>query len=486
MQEFILKSTPNSRVVSVHEVEGVYFGQDTAYPDLPRMYRVGVETKDGNGSYIRHQVWLPEAWNGIFVGIGGGGIAGKLGDSICEYAKEGYAVAQTDLGTAYVRYGLKDTPTKALFRDYGWNSTHVMTRAAKELIEGYYGKAPEYSYFLGGSAGGKQALSEVQRFPEDYDGVLARVPSNNSVFLVLHFLWFHIHSKGEFGGSVLNDEEAKIVSDLAVEFFKDRGGVLDGDDFVSLPYAGKDTISDFISYISEKHPSFTRYQLEHLQKIYEGPKNPRTGEQIYCGIPIGTEDRISCFGSKRDDDFGLPWFRLFFGQGFKDEEMDFDKDVEALAEGLAPDFCSNSADLNEFCERGGKLIVYSGSADHLGPWADALNYYRRVCEKTGGYDKVKEFFKYFIIPGMGHGEGARGADLVKGSDGESEVLSDLRAWREHGVPPHHLTAVHKMPNGIDTDVKFKRDVLPITPESPVWDDYPECCSARLLGLSTKK
>ena len=163
--------------------------------DMPRTCRVLVESKPGKQSLIYTEIWLPEKWNGIFIGMGNGGYAGRIAGSFVYYVQQGYAVAQTDMGTSLVCQGIMLEGNPDMWIDYGWRATHIMTQVAKKLIETYYERKPEYSYFVGSSAGGKQALGEAQNFPEEYDGILAGVPSNNTLCLIIYFFGF-IYSFG--------------------------------------------------------------------------------------------------------------------------------------------------------------------------------------------------------------------------------------------------------------------------------------------------
>ena len=163
-------------------------------------------------SYILSRVWLPDNWSGILLSYGNGGIAGVLASSCWPEIKEGYAVAITDMGTSRVRSGEMKSATLELYKDFAWRSTHIMTLCAKELCKAKYGRLPIYSYFYGASAGGLQALSEVQRFPEDYDGVVAGVPSNNTLNLIFYFYFLYRILHRDDGVSYFTSEICEEIS----------------------------------------------------------------------------------------------------------------------------------------------------------------------------------------------------------------------------------------------------------------------------------
>lgn len=423
-------------------------------------------------SLIRSVIWLPENWNGVLVGLGNGGVAGKLDKDYWNYTKNGYAAVQTDMGTSLVRSGERTTADAELWKDYVWRSTHIMTETAKKIIQYRYGKLPEYSYFIGASAGGIQAFSEAQRFPEDYDGIIAGVPSNNALNLIVYFLWLHVHLHKRDGKGLISNDEAKNISLLAAEFFGQRGDGEPGDDFVTWPYSDENTTADFLEFLKIKAPQLTQMQLDALKAIYEGPKHGKTGKQIFCGIPFGAERNSGYFGDSEDGSFGYPWMRLFFGEGYDDWNFDFADDYDAMQSAIGKDFTAINADLSGMRDCGAKFLVYSGAADPAGPWADAVEYYNRVCELMGGFDKVENWFRFFILPGKGHGNGGLGVNTIWADESRMELLEGMRLWREKGIVPETLTGAHiSNADGIEK-IKFIRKIKPYRADKVAGHDFP--------------
>ena len=171
-------SQPNPNPLGIRFVEGGSF------------YRVTMKLHPTAKSNITVMMYLPEPkmWNGKFMGTGNGGSAGNIGEAaLINGVGRGYATANTDLGT---------TPDPddcigihEIWTDYGHRATHLMTVVGKQLTNYFYGKAPVYSYFVGGSTGGQQALAEAQRYPEDYDGILCLSPAHDRVRLHSFFIW---------------------------------------------------------------------------------------------------------------------------------------------------------------------------------------------------------------------------------------------------------------------------------------------------------
>ncbi|HVY93682.1 MAG TPA: tannase/feruloyl esterase family alpha/beta hydrolase, partial [Bryobacteraceae bacterium] len=153
--------------------------------------RVKAVAKPVADSEIQIEVWLPAAasWNGKLLGTGNGGYSGAMSIPAMQAAvKNGYAVAGSDTGHSggELQFG-QGHPEK--IADWAWRAVHVMTDVAKLTVRNYYGKFPQKAYFSGCSTGGQQALSEAQRFPGDYDGIVAGDPGNDRIHLNIGFLW---------------------------------------------------------------------------------------------------------------------------------------------------------------------------------------------------------------------------------------------------------------------------------------------------------
>ena len=394
----------NTEIVSVSYEVGAF----RHISGLPPFYRVAFVSRAGGGSLINSELWLPCEWNGIFIGLGNGGMAGYINhDTLAGHLRRGYAVAHTDMGTSRGRDSGIDNPD--VWRDFGWRATHIMTEVSKSLIFTHYGRNADYSYFIGSSTGGQQALSEAQRYPLDYDGIIAGVPANNRIFLHTYFLWNHNHLRTPDGRVMFNSDEVNRITALAASYFGELNDGEKGDRFVTFPYQDENTVTDFIAYLAKKCPTFSREQLDALTAVYNGPKNPRTGKQIYNGMPIGSEKYgcgiIDCEAIESPHFYPFIWA---FGDGYDGYGFDFDKDMDRLSEVLSPDLNANSPDLSAFMANGGKLIAFSGSADPCVPFPEAMRYCERVIDAMGGYDKTAEFFRYFLLPGRDHGGGGDG------------------------------------------------------------------------------
>ena len=483
MEDLRTLALPGTRIVELEMIEGEFQNEHFSARGLRSTCRVRYETSCGEGSLIRSELWLPDDWNGRFVGLGNGGLAGILRADYAGYSRRGYAVAETDMGTSLLLEGRIKHAGEELLRDYGWRATHVMTVIAKMLIEAYYGRRPEYSYFIGYSAGGKQGFSAIQRFPEDYDGVIAGVPSNNSLFLVAGFLWNYVHLTTRDGRAVISTEEAEAINAVAVDFFRALGDGEEGDRFITHPFAGADTVPRFMAYLRRRLPTLSEAQLAALEAVYRGPIHRKNGKQIYCGYPIGGEVNSNWMrDTKAPRGFGWPWFHQVLGEDFCLHDFDFADQLDLMVERLAADFCSNDPDLSPYFARGGKLLSFSGVADPFGAWGDAAKYYNRVVAAIGDLETVLASYRLFFPPGKAHGNEGRGTNALYANEERADLFSALVAWCEEGRPPEYLIAAHidKTEQG-ENSTAFMRKVYPYRADWQEGVDFPPSCDDEYLS-----
>lgn len=492
-QDFIEKirhtDLPNSKVMLVGTVGNGCTGiEEFNKPEYPKTLRIVFESSFGEDSLIKSELWLPENWNGEFLGLGNGGYGGSLVSKYWTYTTQGFATAETDMGTSRLVSDEIMHFSLDVLKDYSWRSTHIMTVVCKKLIELYYGKAPVRSFFMGSSAGGLQAYSEAQRFPEDYDGIFGGVPSNNTLNFKIYNLWLHHKLVREDFKPHFNVNDAERITELAVNFFRARGDGEEDDDFITFPYTDENTVDDFISYLKKEIPEFTEEQFNALRDVYNGPVHQKNGKQLYSGLPIGSE--IFCNYMVKDKyhpQCTEKWLDRYFGFDFNLLKFDFADDYERLLSDFAPHYSANNPDLSEFMKRGGKLLSYSGAADRSGSFADTMKYYNRVCEKLGGYERVSCFFRHFTLPGKAHGNQGKGANVYCGKNINQTILDTLREWCITGVGPEHLTVGHQTEEE-DGSVhyKFIRRVYPYRADMVEGKDFPKTTDDKYLDIPQYK
>lgn len=371
---------------------------------LPVFCRVVLKATPSADSDIGVEVWLPLAgWNGRFLGTGNGGGAGAIayGMGMMEGLKRGFAVANTDMGTAPDINLTVGRPER--WRDFGYRATHEMTRLGKAVVSDFYGADSFYSYFAGCSTGGQQALDAVLRFPDDYDGVLAGAPGANRTHVATAFLWNFNALNGP--GARLDEAEWTKVSAAVIAACAGKDGGAPGDAFLTDPRLCRFDV--------DAVPGLTRAQRQAVRALHAGPVNPRTGERIYAGMAVGSEAQP--LGPLMQGDPAV-WpaqqfypFKWVFGADFAPAGFDFDRDLDQLDARLAGPLNANGVDVAAFKRRGGKLILYTGLADPAVPYEEVVDYYDRLAAAQGGVDAARAFARLFLAPGMGHCFGGPGA-----------------------------------------------------------------------------
>jgi feruloyl esterase len=420
---------------------------------MPAFCRVQVNAAPVPDSQIGIEVWLPlEGWNRRLLGTGNGGGAGKIAYEMgmVEGLKRGFAVANTDMGTAPDINGTLSQPERWV--DFGHRATHEMTRVAKALVTSFYNSSSFRSYFAGCSTGGQQALSSAHRYPEDYDGILAGAPGNNRTHIASYFLWNYA-ALNAAPAAKLTPAQWTMVSQAVLANCAGKDGGAPGDRFLTdprrcrfdaatLPICKTETSTD---------DCLTPMQLSAVHRLHAGPVNPRTGERIHAGMTLGSEDQP--LGPVMQGDPAI-WpgqqfylFKWSLGPDFVPAMFDFDRDLDRVDARLAGTLNANSSDLSGFSRRGGKLLLYTGLADPAVPFSEVVNYYDRVVASAGSPEAATRFARLFLIPGMGHCFGGPGvtdigqpftSSLPNGV--ESDALMTLVAWAEEGRPPAMIRA----------------------------------------------
>jgi feruloyl esterase len=388
--------------------------------NLPPRTIVKLVLNPAKGSNINIEIWLPDAekWNARFLGLGNGGSAGHINPgSLAGPLGGGYAVATTDMGTAPNADSGISNPE--VWKDFGFRATHLMTLAARQVITAYYGKGPDFSYFNGGSTGGQQALQEAQRYPEDYDGIVAAIPAHCRTPLHAYFLWNdQILKKRPF----TKEQETNIIA-AGNETMAARETPPVAGKFVSDPRCNAGDIEAVIALALQKDPTLTPEHAEALRKLFDGPRHTLTGERIFNGIPLGSSIEAA-HGH-------LYLFKWVFGADKRLEDINFGADIDTYTAALGPYLNAENPDLSAFEKRGGKILMTSGSADSVVPTPATLDYYERVIEHFGSLEKTRAFFRFYIIPGMSHGGGP--------GINQTPSLSELvKEWREKGTAPEVL------------------------------------------------
>ena len=404
---------------------------------LPPFVRVALVSRPSEASYIRHELWLPLEWNGIFLGVGNGGLAGLLRyERLPLGVRNGCATAHSDMGTSDGR--ARGAKNPEIHKDFGWRATYLMTKVCKQITECFYGKPISYSYFLGRSTGGQQALGLAQRYPREYNAIVAGVPGFDRTHLHTYFLWSYNSMHRADGSCLFTKDEIQVITQKAIAYCQETGITEKGKPFISLPPTDKEFLAGFVGSLD----FLTQEQKTALLAVYTGPADPKTGQQIHYGMPMGSESTptgmLAMLGAESPYFYPFVWA---FGADYKGSSFDFSGDMEALDQYLAENLNATDPDLTEFFAAGGKLLMYSGSADACVPYPGAVDYFHRVCAACP--EAAKAQLRYFILPGMDHTAEIylHGKAIMNGQYEVANNLEIIRKWHEEGIIPEQFAVV---------------------------------------------
>lgn len=470
-------SLPSTNITSATVTDGPLTDSNQTL-DVPTFCRVIGTIKP----QVNFEVWLPlEGWNGKYQGVGNGGMAGRIRHaSLAAALKRGYATAATDTGhkagpipfDASWGMGRPD-----LIEDFGHRGLHVTTVAGKKITERFYGRPPEHAYYVGCSKGGQQGLMEVQRYPNDFDGVIAGNPANDwTRFYTGSHLWY--------SQALLSDPESYIPPEKLPVLGNAVNAACDGldgieDGILQDPRQCQFDLATLTCALGEDNADcLTAKQTTAVKQIWSGVRNS-AGHKIFPGLVPGGEASPGGWGLWVTGDKPFTSLHWRGGEGFfrhlvfEDKEWDFrsfdyDRDLPfALAKvGAALD--SADANLQPFRDAGGKLIVYHGWSDaDISPLA-SIAYLKHVMatmlpnavpsdNPQASLAEIQKFYRLFMVPGMGHCRGGPGPD-------QFDALTALEHWVEDGIAPTKIIA-----SKVEEDTVTMTRPLCAYPEEAIWD-----------------
>ena len=436
---------------------------------VPAFCRVIAVAAPSEDSHINIEVWLPlENWNGRFQGTGNGGFAGELDYRQMAVALRGnYATAATDTGHTGISTDASWAPGHPQkVADYGHRGIHEMTRVAKAAIQSFYGTAPQHSYFGACSNGGRQALMEAQRYPEDYDGILAGAPANFFTHLLASALW-DAQSTTLDPASYISPTKLPAIANAVNSACDAKDGVTDG--VLNDPRQCRFDPAVLLCKDADSDACLTKPQVTALKKLYQGARDSQ-GHQIFPGFVPGGETGqggwgLWITGAKPGGGLLFAFNSGFFANmvyekpDWNYKTANLEEAVKAADEKLAKILNSTDPNLAGFQKHGGKLIVYHGWNDAAISALDAINYYTKV-RTTMGEQNASATVRLFLVPGMQHCAGGPGADQfgqpgMLRRKGTPDIQDAIETWVEKGTPPPSIVAARFEGNGNDPDAKPK-------------------------------
>ena len=498
-------------------------GSTTPITGLPPFCRVALDvssTGNSSESRILIEIWLPvSGWNGRYLGTGNGGFAGNISTAaLAGGLLQGYAVANTDMGTGVLyrcnslycggRTGLGGPPAglnghPESIKDFGYRATHLMTVAAKQVVAAYYGRRHHHAYFAGCSTGGQQSLMEAQRFPDDYNGILAGAPAYNRTHLHMSGSWAYAWTHASTS-SLLTVPALSLINKSVLQSCGGADGGLAGDGFLTQPAACRfdATVLQCTGAASDvpcTDPNavgctcLAADQASAMNAIWSGPVDDR-GRQLQPGFLRGSETPVPPTAANPFGNLGLVWGQaatepqfdglIFWALGPNWTWQDFFADATHPVAMLSKEIRSidltpvgnrtfaqtlnaTSADLGEFQENGNKLILYQGWDDPLISGYAAVDYWQALRRDDDG--RLADSVRLFMAPGVWHCSGGPGANVFgaqnqvfppRPGDPADDALAALVAWVENRVAPAKIIATKYVNDSPAQGIAFQRPLCP--------------------------
>jgi hypothetical protein len=417
-------------------------------------------------------VWMPASnWNGKYIVRGCGGFCGTVAMELAcsQHIRDGYACVHSDMGHKSTmldgKWAYNNLQAEV---DFGYRATHVSTVAGKAITTAFYGQAPKYSYFMACSTGGRQGMVEAQRFPHDFDGIVATAPVIDETGAGIQLLWSVVVNRRADGGQVVAADKIPALHAAVVARCDMNDGVKDG--LIGDPRRCAFKPTDILCASAVSAQCLTAEEAAVVQKIYDGPRNSK-GELLYTGgAEMGSElnwvgpyiakpGETATYAKMQADLWRYMGFAVDPGPSWQITDFDFDRDPQRVGV-MEAVYSGSNPDLRKFKARGGKLIVAQGWSDQSITPRNIIDYYELATRTMGGPAATTDFFRLFMVPGMAHCSG--GANAAYGID----YLAALEDWVEKGKAPDHLMGVNPTPGavdffGIDTD-RLKPDQINFT------------------------
>jgi feruloyl esterase len=412
-------------------------GPAMAYGGLPEFCRVAGSIKPTADSDIRFEVWMPiQGWNGKFLGAGNGGASGAIVHaSLAQGLARGYAVASTDTGHqgGPADYSFAVGHPEKL-TDNAWRAVREMTMKGKAIVKAYYSAGPRLSYWNACSTGGRQGLKEAQRFPEDYDGIIAGAPAR--AFPQLQGFSVLVQQAMTDPVNGLPAAKLSMLKEAAINACDAADGVTDR--VVNEPAKCRFDPAVVQCTAGDAPTCLTATQVTAARRLYDGVRDPKDGSLIFSGSNPGGEPAWAGLGSGFS--IGESYFRDVVHGGDKNwtlAKYDMAADF-ALARKVDPTMDASTPDIGAFTRRGGKLILWHGLTDGLIPSQSTVDYYASLAKKDA--KATAGSVRMFLMPGVDHCRGGEGPS-------DADYLTALEQWVEHGKAPETLVASKPLPGG---------------------------------------
>ncbi len=412
------------------------------YLNLPAFCRVAATLTPSSDSDIRIEVWLPVAgWNGKFQAVGNGGWAGSIPyPAIATAMAAGYAAAGTDTGhTGGNADFALGHPEKLI--DLGYRSIHEMTVQSKVILNAFYGSPAKYSYYNGCSQGGRQGLAEAQRYPDDFNGIIAGASAIDQMRMhgARTALSLAVNKSPD---SVIPRSKYAMINEAVLNACDDKDGLKDG--VIENPGQCKFDYSNLTCKGDDAADCLTKGQVESAKAMTTPVKDPKTGKTLFAGhLMMGSELGWNTLGGPQPLALSLSGMQnvVFQDKSWTPAQMDIAVDIERAARSAGGAMETHDPNLKPFFDRGGKLLMYHGWSDQQVTPLNSVTYYEEVV-KTVGKSQASNSIRLFMMPGVNHCSGGPGTDTF-------DKVKVMEEWVEQGKAPTRIVASHSTAGIVD-------------------------------------
>jgi hypothetical protein len=463
---------PNTTITIAQTVPaGTFVAPDgETFTGLPQFCRVAGFTTPTSDSHINFEVWVPESgWNLKYIQAGCGGFCGAITyANMPEPLRRGYAVAATDDGH---QAGGTDAswavghPQKVV--DFGYRALKETTDVAKDIIMAFKSSGARRSYFMGCSDGGREALMEAQRYPLDFDGIVAGSPANYWTHLLTGFVWDQ-NALTAISSGDLSQADLNVVSSAMLAQCVGHDGGLSTDQFLNNPPACR---------FNPEKLSLSKDKIEAVEKIFSGPPGIFPGYRVTgdeasnpANWPVWLTDSGNPANALQAA-FGDNYFQyiVFPNSGWTPGTFSIAENAHQADVRTEAILNSTDPNLRPFEQHGGKLIQYVGWGDTAISPENDINYYGAVTKELGGQQDTQDFYRLFMVPGMAHCGGGPGANAFgqpfaangpNPSDASDDILTALDRWVEHQNAPDKIVATKYVNDDPTQGIAFQRPLCP--------------------------
>jgi feruloyl esterase len=412
----------------------------TAYKSVPAFCRVALELTPSADSDIRVEVWLPlSGWNGKLQAAGNGGLGGAIPyGAMAAAVRAGYATAGTDTGHVGGNADFVPGHPEKLV-DFAHRAVHEMTVTAKTIVAAHYGRVPSRSYFSSCSTGGRQALIEAQRYPDDYDGIVAGDPSWDQMRLYAARVWLNTYANRS-PAAVIPASKYPMIHTAVLAACDALDGVKDGVledpsrcpfDYATLTCSGAD-----------RPDCLTRDQLETAKAMTSPIRDPKSGAVLHPGryYPGSELGWGGVAGPSPSGESHEGMRKIVFTPDWDYHTISVPDDVDRAVKADNGLLYGGDPDLSRFFARGGKLLMYHGWSDPLVSPDTSVIMFKRINDAVGR--RAADSLALFMVPGMSHCQGGPGAD-------QFDKVAALDQWVESGTKPTSIVASHATAGVVD-------------------------------------